>query len=480
MAREPKEGEYGDIVVRDPWQTKIETRGRKAGAIPVEEVQKRSLELFTQGFSVGQVCAKIDRSRQTYELWRRKTPGYAEKVDRIRAKIRGDAPTKTVSDFASFRKNYLKTETFWHQHQWIDLLEGREPSNLHDQQVYHKGTEYKSRILINTPPNHGTAPAPDASPAVKAAWINRMKNNARSTFIVKALVGLVSPLAPQVSNQTQAESGFRNEFYAMVKKDGYATALQNFLKEHGTSAISYTVAHSQPTYHGAYIPYTNQAINAINGDLKPLLSSNVAAGAAFLIPQAQGPGDVQTIHSELIRNYLRQQDTPQQFLDAVDIALGNNAIDPALKVHEAALAQYANDPQGRNAENQNWSNYMKVQHLNNPTWYDYWASPERTNFAYQAWANLREIYSMTDKNGNPLPVTQTQQGQVVRQLLEDYANHALAMSQTTSSAQRTSERAAWKQYLQHEANTNPLAYSVINAVFDRLDSAGVTPNGVVA
>ncbi|MDE2472767.1 MAG: hypothetical protein KGL35_29600, partial [Bradyrhizobium sp.] len=48
-----------------------------------------------------------------------------------------------------------KTETFWHQHQWIDLLEGREPSNLHDQQVYHKGTEYKSRILINTPPNHG-------------------------------------------------------------------------------------------------------------------------------------------------------------------------------------------------------------------------------------------------------------------------------------------------------------------------------------
>jgi hypothetical protein len=122
---------------------------------------------------------------------------------------------------------------------------------------------------------------------------------------------------------------------------------------------------------------------------------------------------------------------------------------------------------------------MQVQHINNPTWYDYWASPQRTDFAYQAWHSLREIYAQTDSKGNPNPATQTQQGQIVQQLLQDYANHALTMSQTTTSAQRKAERASWSDYLTKTANDNPLAYSVINAVFARLDSAGLTPNGPV-
>ena len=133
----------------------LETRGRKAGGVPKEQVQARSLEFFAQGMSVAQVCAKVDRSRQTYELWRATTEGYAEKVDRIRAKLKGAAQTVEISDFISFRKKYLGVDTFWHQRQWIDLLEGREPQDFHESQIYRPGGPRKDRILINTPPNHG-------------------------------------------------------------------------------------------------------------------------------------------------------------------------------------------------------------------------------------------------------------------------------------------------------------------------------------
>src|SRR5260221_6131826 len=41
---------------------------------------------------------------------------------------------------------------FNHHHQWLDVLEGREPRNLHPSQQYIKGEP--EFLLINTPPEH--------------------------------------------------------------------------------------------------------------------------------------------------------------------------------------------------------------------------------------------------------------------------------------------------------------------------------------
>jgi hypothetical protein len=55
-------------------------------------------------------------------------------------------------DFATFSKEFLGNEVFPHQQDWIDVLEGREPSWLHPSMSYEKGN--KNRILINVPPEH--------------------------------------------------------------------------------------------------------------------------------------------------------------------------------------------------------------------------------------------------------------------------------------------------------------------------------------
>lgn len=157
MPRKPKaDAEYGEAITSGfagsglPNQAKVETRGRKKGAPSVAEIQAKSLELFGEGLPVASVMAKLGRTPQTYQVWRSKTPGYAEKVDRIRARLAG-APPEQVGDFGAWREKYLGRKTFPHMWQWVDLLEGRDPRELDERQVFRKGSP--NRILCNTFPN---------------------------------------------------------------------------------------------------------------------------------------------------------------------------------------------------------------------------------------------------------------------------------------------------------------------------------------
>lgn len=118
------------------------------------EAAKANLILHVQeGLTIEAALEKVDRVRSTYERWRSDDKDFAARVDQ--AKKLKDAgkggPAEKIS-FAEWRKKYLKTETFWHQHQWIDILEGRDPRDLHSSQTYHPGK--KSRVLINVPPFH--------------------------------------------------------------------------------------------------------------------------------------------------------------------------------------------------------------------------------------------------------------------------------------------------------------------------------------
>ena len=55
-------------------------------------------------------------------------------------------------DFATFSREFLGNEVFPHHQDWIDVLEGREPSWLHDSMTYEPGNP--NRLLINVPPEH--------------------------------------------------------------------------------------------------------------------------------------------------------------------------------------------------------------------------------------------------------------------------------------------------------------------------------------
>lgn len=56
--------------------------------------------------------------------------------------------------FAEFSEKFLGTRVWPHMQNVVDLLEGREPSWLHDSMIFEPGTAGLSRLLVNVPPNH--------------------------------------------------------------------------------------------------------------------------------------------------------------------------------------------------------------------------------------------------------------------------------------------------------------------------------------
>lgn len=55
-------------------------------------------------------------------------------------------------DFATFSREFLNTEVFPHQQNWIDVLEGHDPTWQHPSMTYEPGN--RRRLLINVPPEH--------------------------------------------------------------------------------------------------------------------------------------------------------------------------------------------------------------------------------------------------------------------------------------------------------------------------------------
>lgn len=125
----------------------------RAKRVPVAELQEKVLAYIGEGLTVKDAMAKVDRTVDTYDQWRSRTPEFANRVDKLRARLKaGPGDRKDPGDFGEWRLKYLKMETFPHQWQWVDLLEGREPRELHPSETYIKGR--RQRIIINTPPFH--------------------------------------------------------------------------------------------------------------------------------------------------------------------------------------------------------------------------------------------------------------------------------------------------------------------------------------
>jgi hypothetical protein len=127
-----------------------------------EKAKELFLQLVQKGLTIDAICSAVGRTRTTYERWRASDKEFAQAVDRIRS-ARESAVENGVSqegvdkdiDFATWRKRYLGYDTYPHQAQWIDVLEGRDPKPLNGLDFddnFHPGN--RSRIIINTPPGH--------------------------------------------------------------------------------------------------------------------------------------------------------------------------------------------------------------------------------------------------------------------------------------------------------------------------------------
>lgn len=115
-------------------------------------LRKQVLGHIEEGLTIRSAMAKVGRSEETYKFWRRTVDGFAEAADKARARKMGTFVGPGWMPFEEWRTKYLKMETFPHQRQWIDVLEGRDPAELHPSMTFVKGRD--QRVMINTPPFH--------------------------------------------------------------------------------------------------------------------------------------------------------------------------------------------------------------------------------------------------------------------------------------------------------------------------------------
>ena len=118
--------------------------------------KKVILECLAEGLTVEQACGVAGKSVKTYEYYRRSDVKFKSLSDRTRlGAINKNFSEAEVSDldFVKWRSRFLKSETFPHQRNLIDVIEGRDPSWLHPSMRFERGTA-NNRILINIPPNH--------------------------------------------------------------------------------------------------------------------------------------------------------------------------------------------------------------------------------------------------------------------------------------------------------------------------------------
>jgi hypothetical protein len=121
-----------------------------------ERAKKVILQCIADGMTVEQSCKVAGKSIKTYEYYRRSDAVFKQLADRTRlGSLEKNFAEETAKDldFVTWRKKYLKQETFPHQKNLIDVIEGREPSWLHPSMKYEKGLA-DNRILLNIPPNH--------------------------------------------------------------------------------------------------------------------------------------------------------------------------------------------------------------------------------------------------------------------------------------------------------------------------------------
>ena len=123
--------------------------------VPAHVLRGTFLDLVRQGTPVKSALQQIGRSRSWYQDQRRREPEWAEFVDAARLQRKADvAVERDDISFSEFSQEYLGVRVWPHMQNVVDLMEGRDPSWLHDSMVYEKGTSGLSRLLVNVPPNH--------------------------------------------------------------------------------------------------------------------------------------------------------------------------------------------------------------------------------------------------------------------------------------------------------------------------------------
>ncbi len=116
-----------------------------------DRAKKVILQCMAEGMTVEAAVKTAGKSIKSYEYYRRVDPTFKSLADRTRlgSVEKNWAEESALGlDFVTWRQKYLRSKTFGHQKNLIDVIEGREPSWLHPSMKYEKGIA-DNRILLN-------------------------------------------------------------------------------------------------------------------------------------------------------------------------------------------------------------------------------------------------------------------------------------------------------------------------------------------
>ena len=127
------------------------------GVKEVTQAKAKVLELVRAGNTLQSAMVASGKKPDTARIWMMRDPAFARSLEE--AKEEGSKQTfdalglkKESIPFADFSKMFFDQTVFPHQQDWVDLLEGRQPSWLHESMRYEPGES--NRLLVNVPPEH--------------------------------------------------------------------------------------------------------------------------------------------------------------------------------------------------------------------------------------------------------------------------------------------------------------------------------------
>jgi hypothetical protein len=191
------------------------------GQVSIGEAKKRVVDAIAHGVLVEDAMGAVGRTVRTYEEWRRNDKEFSGQVDRVRAarasaKSRGIEEDKYTLDFATWRKEFLGYDTYPHQQQWIDVLEGRDPEPIDGCDWDRRNGD---RIVINVPPGHSKSQTVTVdyatyricmNPNVRILIISKKQEFAAS-FLYQIKQRLTSNLFAKLQATYAPDGGFKPE-----------------------------------------------------------------------------------------------------------------------------------------------------------------------------------------------------------------------------------------------------------------------------
>jgi hypothetical protein len=324
----------------------------------------------------------------------------------------------------------------------------------------------------------GKIPPAGSNYRVMQAFMDRVREQTRILYIAKALVGAVTPVSPELTDQMY------NQFSAQVAADitakkSVSAGLQEFLSKH-PDATPFTVWQSSELT-GMSVPSSVAAEKWIN-DNYGLVTRYPNAGILLMPTTGLSTKYSAAVYNEQIAQSLRAKLDPEQwsqngivpsYIDALYIAAGNSIFYKWLAQYEAQIKSLSGTDK-YNADQAFWGNgtlgsgTIGKYAQQNPVWGNWFNSDSRETERGQA---IIQMTKLLDEN----PGITSDIADNTRTLLTGYANYQNQITTLTtdgsSSTMQTEAKDSWDNYLVSTATSDPEMINVITGLFMSIPTA---------